>query len=41
MLQNMQHLQTHWKKWIGETKGLKKSNAIAAKQEFEKNFKKK
>jgi hypothetical protein len=31
----------YWKKWIGETKGLKKSNAIVAKQEFEKNFKKK
>lgn len=24
-----------WKKWIGETKGLKKSNAVAAKQKFE------
>ena len=24
-----------WKKWIGETKGLKKSNAVAMKQKFE------
>ena len=24
-----------WKKWIGEAKGLKKSNAVAAKQKFE------
>ena len=28
----------YWKKWIGETKGLKKSNAIAIKKEFEKKF---
>lgn len=28
----------YWKKWIGETKGLKKSNAIAIKQKFEKDF---
>ena len=28
----------YWKKWIGETKGLKKSNAIAIKQDFEKKF---
>jgi hypothetical protein len=28
----------YWKKWIGESKGLKKSNAIAAKQKFEKEF---
>ena len=28
----------YWKKWIGETKGLKKSNAVAAKKEFEKKF---
>ncbi len=28
----------YWKKWIGETKGLKKSNAIASKQKFEKEF---
>ena len=25
----------YWKKWIGETKGLKKSNAISVKQKFE------
>ncbi|WP_293871079.1 S46 family peptidase [Flavobacterium sp.] len=31
----------YWKKWIGETKGLKKSNAIAVKQQFEKDFLKK
>ncbi len=28
----------YWKKWMGETKGLKKSNAIAMKQKFEKDF---
>ncbi|EAZ95500.1 hypothetical protein FBBAL38_07360 [Flavobacteria bacterium BAL38] len=28
----------YWKKWIGETKGLKKSNAVAIKKEFEKKF---
>lgn len=28
----------YWKKWIGETKGLKKSNAIAIKQKFEKEL---
>ncbi|WP_162127149.1 S46 family peptidase [Flavobacterium phycosphaerae] len=28
----------YWKKWIGETKGLKKSNAIGIKQAFEKDF---
>lgn len=28
----------YWKKWIGETKGLKKSNAIAVKQKLEKEF---
>ena len=28
----------YWKKWIGETKGLKKSNAVAAKQKLEKEF---
>ncbi len=31
----------YWKKWMGETKGLKKSNAIAAKQKFEKEFQEK
>jgi hypothetical protein len=29
----------YWKKWIGETKGLKKSNAITVKQKFEASFK--
>ncbi|HLO72330.1 MAG TPA: S46 family peptidase [Flavobacterium sp.] len=28
----------YWKKWIGESKGLKKSNAVALKQDFEKQF---
>ena len=28
----------YWKKWIGETKGLKKSNAVAFKKDFEKKF---
>ena len=28
----------YWKKWIGETKGLKKANAIGVKKEFEKEF---
>ena len=28
----------YFKKWIGETKGLKKSNAVGAKKEFEKKF---
>ena len=28
----------YWKKWIGETKGLKKSNAVAIKKAFEKKF---
>ena len=31
----------YWKKWIGETKGLKKSNAITEKQKFEASFKEK
>lgn len=31
----------YWKKWIGETKGLKKSNAVVVKQKFEKNFQEK
>ncbi|MDI9257751.1 S46 family peptidase [Flavobacterium sedimenticola] len=31
----------YWKKWIGETKGLKKSNAVAVKQQFEKDFQQK
>jgi hypothetical protein len=28
----------YWKKWIGETKGLKKSNAVGIKQKFEANL---
>ena len=28
----------YWKKWIGESKGLKKSNAVQLKQNFEKEF---
>ncbi|MHC5354058.1 S46 family peptidase [Myroides sp. LJL115] len=28
----------YWKKWIGESQGLKKSNAVQAKQDFEKDF---
>ncbi len=31
----------YWKKWIGETKGLKKSNAVGVKQKFEKDFQEK
>jgi len=31
----------YWKKWMGETKGLKKANAVGAKQKFEKEFKEK
>ena len=27
-----------WKKWIGEAKGLKKSNAVSVKQKFEADF---
>lgn len=28
----------YWKKWIGESQGLEKSNAVQAKQDFEKDF---
>ena len=28
----------YWKKWIGESQGLKKSNAIQIKKDFEKEF---
>ncbi|MCL9804800.1 S46 family peptidase [Flavobacterium amniphilum] len=28
----------YWKKWIGETKGLKKSDALSIKQKFEKDL---
>lgn len=31
----------YWKKWIGETKGLKKSNAVEVKQKFERKFQEK
>ncbi|UFH36701.1 S46 family peptidase [Flavobacterium acetivorans] len=31
-------IANYWKKWIGETQGLKKSNAIAIKKESEKVF---
>ena len=31
----------YWKKWIGESQGIKKSNAIAIKQEAEKAFQQK
>lgn len=31
----------YWKKWIGETKGLKKSNAVSVKQKFENDFQQK
>jgi hypothetical protein len=31
----------YWKKWMGETKGLKKANAVAAKQKFEAAFQEK
>ena len=28
----------YWKKWIGETRGLKKSNVVQIKRDFEKDF---
>lgn len=31
-------IANYWKKWIGETQGLKKSNAIAIKRAYEKDF---
>lgn len=31
----------YWKKWIGETKGLKKSNAVDVKRKFETDFQQK
>ncbi|MGH2664478.1 S46 family peptidase [Flavobacterium sp.] len=31
----------YWKKWIGESQGLKKSNAVVLKQNFEKDFQQK
>ncbi|MES2410360.1 MAG: S46 family peptidase [Bacteroidota bacterium] len=36
-----QSIANHWKKWQGEIKGLKKSNAVGAKQKFEKEFQEK
>ncbi|MDP3681053.1 MAG: S46 family peptidase [Flavobacterium sp.] len=34
-------IANNWKKWIGETQGLKKSNAVAVKRESEKAFQQK
>lgn len=34
-------IANYWKKWIGETQGLKKTNAVALKREFEKAFQEK
>ena len=34
-------IANYWKKWIGETQGLKKSNAVAVKKEIEKAFQQK
>jgi hypothetical protein len=34
-------IANYWKKWIGETQGLKKSNAVANKREAEKGFQEK
>lgn len=31
-------IANYWKKWIGESKGLKKSNAVQIKKDFEKDF---
>ncbi len=31
-------IANYWKKWIGETQGLKKTNAIGVKKSFEKDF---
>lgn len=36
-----QTIANAWKKWQGEIKGLKKSNAVGAKQNFEKEFQEK
>jgi hypothetical protein len=33
-----QSIANAWKKWQGEIKGLKKANAVGAKQKFEKEF---
>jgi hypothetical protein len=34
-------IANYWKKWIGETQGLKKSNAVAVKRQAEKLFQEK
>lgn len=31
-------IANYWKKWIGETQGLKKTNAVAIKRAYEKDF---
>ena len=31
-------IANYWKKWIGESQGLKKSNAVQIKKDFEKDF---
>jgi len=31
-------IANYWKKWIGESQGLKKSNAVAVKKSFEQEF---
>ena len=31
-------IANYWKKWIGETQGLKKTNAIGVKKSFDKDF---
>ncbi len=31
-------IANYWKKWIGETQGLKKTNAVATKKAYEKDF---
>ncbi|MDN3676156.1 S46 family peptidase [Flavobacterium paronense] len=36
-----QTIANAWKKWQGEIKGLKRSNAVGAKQKFEKQFEEK
>lgn len=33
-------IANYWKKWIGESQGLEKSNAVGAKKEFEADFNK-
>lgn len=31
-------IANYWKKWIGESQGLEKTNAVAIKKDYEKNF---